>query len=274
MTSAGMPKSGAGEPAARDGDPSRPARSPEAGKARTDAASRRQYGYSLLVAVVGAALLLVALRRPWARVTFAPPRPLPSQVISVTGQDLVPVAAALALAALACLAAVVASRGRSRQVAGGLLAVLGAWAGISALVSVNATSAVSVAAGHVGSPTASAATGAVGSTTAGSGNSGSTVVVSGTVTHVVMTGGTWKGVAAIGAVLIILAGLSIAWRARWLLPGRKTGGRPADARPAPDVPPAGRVTVEGEVSSGEGRPEGSLDSAVLWEALSRGSDPT
>jgi uncharacterized membrane protein (TIGR02234 family) len=238
-------------------------------------ASRRQYGYWLLVAAAGAGLLLLALRRPWAQVTFTPPRPLPGQVISVSGQDLVPAAAALALAALACLAAVIATRGMARRVAGGLLAVLGAWAGISALVTVSAASAVSVAAGKVASPTSAAATGAAGSTTAGSTSSGSTVVVSGTAAHVSMTGGTWQTVAALGALLIVASGVTIAWRAI---------RRPSKVNAAASTKERADSPARQEGSHPEGNGPGDNgtapedlpdnDSATLWEALSNGSDPT
>ncbi len=49
---------------------------------------------------------------------YAAPKPLPSGSIPVTGQDLLPAASALALAALACLAAIIATRGLARRVAG------------------------------------------------------------------------------------------------------------------------------------------------------------
>lgn len=210
--------------------------------------ARREYGTALVVAAVGAGLILLAVRPAWARVTFVPPRPLPSQTIDVTGQDLLPLAEALALAALACLAAVIATKGTLRRVAGGLLAVLGAWAGIAAMASVSAASAISVAAGQVGSPSASAASGAAGSTTSGTSSSGSAVVVSGTTSHVVMSGTEWRVVVLIGALAIVAAGIAVAVRGpRWSVMSAKydaAGG----TRPA--------------------------DSASMWESLSSGGDPT
>ena len=91
-------------------------------------AMRREFGLVLLLGAAGAGLVVFAVRQTWARAVFTPPRPLPAQQISVTGQQLVPLASALALAALACLAAVIATRSTARRVAGVLLAVLGAGA--------------------------------------------------------------------------------------------------------------------------------------------------
>ena len=53
---------------------------------------------------------MLAARQAWAHAIFTRPKPLPAQDIAVTGQQLVPLASALALAALACLAAVMATR--------------------------------------------------------------------------------------------------------------------------------------------------------------------
>src|SRR5579863_10276518 len=100
---------------------------------------RRQFGLVLLLGAVGAALVVYAVRQTWAQAVFTPPRPLPVQDISVTGQQLVPLASALALAALACLAAVIATRSWARRVAGALLAVLGAAAAVAAVVPVGAS---------------------------------------------------------------------------------------------------------------------------------------
>jgi uncharacterized membrane protein (TIGR02234 family) len=211
--------------------------------------ARREYGTALVVAAAGAALILIAVRRPWARVTFVAPRPLPAQTVNVSGQDLLPLAGALALAGLACLAAVIATRGMARRIAGGILAVLGAWAGIAALASVSAASASGVAASKAGSPGASAASGAVGSTTSGSSGGGSTVVVSGTTSHVSMSGGEWRFVVLLGALAIAAAGVAVVLRGpRW-------------------------AVMSARYDSGSGRPQ-AADSASMWESLSSGADPT
>ena len=100
---------------------------------------RREFGLVLLLGAAGACVVL-AVRQTWAQAIFVPPRPLPAQDISVTGQQLVPLASALALAALACLAAVIATRSAARRVAGVLLAALGAGAAAAAGAGVSASS--------------------------------------------------------------------------------------------------------------------------------------
>ena len=77
----------------------------------------------LLAGAVGAGLILLAVRQHWAQAVFTPPKPLSPQAVGVSGNDLVPLASALAVAALAGLAAVIATRGVLRRAAGVLLAV-------------------------------------------------------------------------------------------------------------------------------------------------------
>ena len=101
---------------------------------RPVAASRREYGLALLAGAVGAGLILLAVRQRWAEAVFTAPKPLTPQVVAVSGADLVPLAGALAVAALAGLAAVIATRGVLRQAAGVLLALFGAGAGAAVVV--------------------------------------------------------------------------------------------------------------------------------------------
>ena len=95
------------------------------GTRRPAAGARREYLLTLLAGAVGAAVVLLAARQGWARVVTIEPRPLPASRVAVSGQDLVPAAGALGLAALAGLAAVLATRGLARRIVGGLLAVFG-----------------------------------------------------------------------------------------------------------------------------------------------------
>jgi uncharacterized membrane protein (TIGR02234 family) len=213
--------------------------------------SRREYGIALLTGAVGAGLILLAVRQQWAQAVFAQPKPLPAQVVGVSGADLVPLAAALALAALACLAAVIATRGAWRRAAGVLLALLGAGAGAAVTTAVTAASVVSVAASHVGSPESAAVSGAAGSTTSGA-TGGGAVVVAGSAGHAILAGTPWRVAVIAGALLVFAAGLATVTRgadwpvmsARYELPGR-----------------ARRSRREG-------------DSASMWESLSGGEDPT
>ena len=222
---------------------------------------RREYGLTLLAGAIGAGLILLAVRERWAKAVFTPPKPLTQQVIGVSGADLVPLAGALAVAALAGLAAVIATRGAARRAAGVLLAVFGAAAGAAVTTSVTAANVLSVAASHVGSPESAAVSGAAGSTTSGSAG-GASVVVTG-AGHAVMTGMPWRFAVLAGALLIFLAGLATALRGpRWPVMSarydRQAGGAGSAAGSAVRGTAAGRAR----------------DSASMWESLSGGEDPT
>lgn len=151
---------------------------------------RRQFGLILLLGAAGAGLVVFAVRQTWAQAIFTPPHPLPEQQISVTGQQLVPLASALALAALACLAAVIATRSVARRVAGALLAALGIGAVVAAAAAVRASSVLAIAPG----------------------GASHAVVIAGSAGHAVVTGAPWQAAAIVGAVAIVLAGLATVWR--------------------------------------------------------------
>ena len=53
-------------------------------------ATRREFALVLLAGAAGAGLVVLAVRQAWAHAIFTPPKPLPAQDISVTGQQLVP----------------------------------------------------------------------------------------------------------------------------------------------------------------------------------------
>jgi uncharacterized membrane protein (TIGR02234 family) len=208
---------------------------------------RREFGLVLLLGVVGSALVVFAVRQTWAQAIFTPPRPLPAQEISVTGQQLVPLAGALALAALACLAAVIATRSWARRVAGALLAILGAGAAVAAGAGVRASGVLATA-------QADAAAGALGGSTTGGtspGGASHAIVIAGSPGQAIMTGAPWHAAAIGGAVAIIAAGLVTVWRgprwpvmsARFERPGQRASRRVAD-------------------------------SASMWESLNRDLDPT
>ena len=144
---------------------------------------------------------MLAARQAWAHAIFTPPRPLPAQDIAVTGQQLVPLASALALAALACLAAVIATRSVLRRAVGVLLAVLGAGTAAAVLASLRASAVLAAA-------RASALSGPLGgSTTSGASSGGAVheIVVAGPG-RAIMAGAPWRAAAIAGAVAIVLAG--------------------------------------------------------------------
>jgi len=219
---------------------------------------RREFSLVLLLGAAGAGVVILALRQTWAVAVFTAPRPLPAQDISVSGQQLVPLAGALALAALACLAAVIASRSAVRRVAGALLALLGAGAGIAAIAAVRASGVLAAA-------RASAAADALGgSTTSGTTPGGPVhaIIIAGSGGHVVMSGLPWREVAACGAAAIVLAGLATAWRGpRWpVMSARFERPRSGDAAAAAPARAAAASAA--------------ADSATMWESLSRDLDPT
>lgn len=224
---------------------------------------KRQYGYALLTGAVGAGLVLLALRAQWAQAVFTPQKPLTAEVVTVSGNDLVPLAGGLALAALAGLIAVIATRGVVRRAVGVLLALFGAGAGAAVLTTVTAATVLSVAAGQVASPESAALSGtAAGSVTSGGSSGSGAVVVSG-AGHAIMTGAPWHVAVIIGALLIFAAGLVTAlhgqdWpvmSARYDAPGAREAAAAGGA--------AGRA--------GAARPS---DAASMWESLNGGEDPT
>jgi uncharacterized membrane protein (TIGR02234 family) len=221
---------------------------------------RREFGLVLLAGAVGAGLVVLAVRQAWAHAVFTPPRPLPAQDIAVTGQQLVPLASALALAALACLAAVIATRSVLRRAVGVLLAVLGAATAAAVLASLRASAVLAAA-------RASALSGPLGgSTTSGAPSGGAVheIVVAGPG-QVIMAGAPWRAAAIAGAIAIVLAGVATAWLGpRWpVMSARFERSSPGGL---------GRVGPPG-VGRAPGRPRGT-DSASMWESLSRDVDPT
>jgi uncharacterized membrane protein (TIGR02234 family) len=220
------------------------------GTHRPAASARREYLLTLLAGAVGAAIVLLAARQDWARVVTIEPRPLPTSRIAVRGQDLVPAAGALALAALAGLAAVLATRRLARRVVGGLLALFGAAIVVSVSLPVTAAQVRSAAAGATAQASSVPGGSTIGSgTTPGTGGSG----VGGLTlaSQVEMAAFPWRWAVLCGGLLVIAAGLLVAWRgARWPVMSSRYE-QPASRKPAT-----------------------AADPASLWESLSQGLDPT
>jgi uncharacterized membrane protein (TIGR02234 family) len=224
-------------------------------------AMRREFALVLLLGAVGAGLVVLAARQAWAQAIFTPPRPLPAQDISVTGQQLVPLASALALAGLACLAAVIATGSWARRVAGGLLAALGAGAAVAAGAGVSASTVLTTA-------RADAAVGVLGgSTTSGTSPGGAAhgIVIAGSAGQALMTGASWRAAAVCGAAAIVLAGLATIWRGlRW----------PAMSARFQRESPGGSQGGSGALWGGDPPEQHRHDSAAMWESLNRDVDPT
>ena len=223
---------GAPVAAAADG-PARPAR------------SGRELALALGLTGAGAALTLGCLRQAWAQVRTSAPAPLPSGSLLVTGQALMPLAAALAVVALAGLVAVVATRGLARRLVGLVLVVAAAVIMVLVSLPVSAASVLVAAQAAVASP--------AGSVTGGAGpGQAAPAAAEVTAAHqIVLASFPWRWLAVAGALAVLAAGCAIAWR----------GGRwPALSSRYDRPAPAGEATV--------------ADAATLWESLSKGVDPT
>jgi uncharacterized membrane protein (TIGR02234 family) len=259
--------------------------------------ARREFGAAIVLCAVGSGLVLLTLRETWARVYYHAPAPLPSGSVAVSGQSLLASAEALAIASLACLAAVIATRGVARRVAGALMAGLGVWTVVVVSATINAAGVIAAASAS-GSSGGFAGTGPEGnpaiSGNASSGSGGLPVI--GAATKVALASGPWRAAAVAGAVIVIVAGLAAAWHgprwpvmsARFDRPGQQPAGAAgaapvsqAAAAPAPGTPdgaPAGTVPPIG--ADGATQPAGAEprhpdgDAAALWEALDRGVDLT
>ena len=110
--------------------------------------ARREFGLALAAGAAGAGLVLLAMAQPWARASLVTATPLPANHITVTGRELTPAAAALAIVALACLAAVIATRGLVRRAIGALLAAAGAFIAAGAAAAVRQAHVAATAAAH------------------------------------------------------------------------------------------------------------------------------
>jgi uncharacterized membrane protein (TIGR02234 family) len=223
----------------------------------------RELAATLLLGALGAGLVFLASRAAWAHVRTVPPRPLPASDVAVTGAQLVPYAGALVLAGLATLGAVLATRGALRRAAGVLLAAIGAALAATALT-VSTASAISAATAGAGPAAASA-----GSVMDGSNPAAATVPnVVGTTPQVAFSAGGWQAMVVAGALAMMCAGALVVWRARRLavMSSRYEAPAGSTSRPAPAA--NGSTAVVGHDRAA------AADAASIWEALSRGHDPT
>jgi uncharacterized membrane protein (TIGR02234 family) len=201
-------------------------RSEAAGSAR---AGRLSLAVALLCGALGAAVALLATRQQWAEGTATVAGG--AFPLTAKGSDVTGVPAALAIVGLAALVAVFAVRRAGRFVVAGLLALSGAGIVVAALLGASDGSALDEQAAQA---------------------SGDTSASVDTLSHTA-----WPYVAAVGGVLILLAGLlALRYGRLWpAMSGRyERGGTPQPRRKAPAVDPD--------------RPED------LWKALDRGEDPT
>jgi uncharacterized membrane protein (TIGR02234 family) len=224
---------------------------PAAGTSGAQPTARREYVLGLALGAAGAGVVLLSARQGWARVATPAPAPLPASVVSVSGQDLVPLAGALALAALASLAAVIATRRLARRLAGLLMAAFGVVIAVTVCLPLASSDVLGAARVTAVSQAGSATAGGASGVSPGAVPSGGTAPGVTAVGHVTMTSAPWRPAAVAGALLIVAAGLLVAWRgSRWpVMSSRYDPPEQAERRPA-------------------------ADSAAMWDALSSGTDPT
>ncbi|MEV1081723.1 TIGR02234 family membrane protein [Streptomyces sp. NPDC050211] len=201
-------------------------RSEAAGPAR---AGRLSLAVALLAGALGAAVALLATRQQWSEGTATVAGG--SFPLTAKGSDVTGVPAALAIVGLAALVAVFAVRKSGRLLVSALLALSGAGIVVAAVFGASDSSALDEKAAE-----------ATGDTAAGVD---------------VLTHTAWPYVAAVGGVLLLVAGLlALRYGRLWpAMSGRyERSGAPRPRRKAPVVDPD--------------RPED------LWKALDRGEDPT
>ena len=228
--------------------------------------ARRELVALLIGGAAGAGLVLLGTRQQVARVVVTAPHPLPVTVTPVTAQDLLPAAAALAIAALASLAAVLATRGLLRRITGLITAALGVGVAITAAASLKAAD-VLAASGHANLAPANGAGGGIapGSTTAGSGVGAGSGALAGFPAHVEFAGSAARTLMLAGAALIIIVGFAVIARARRLPAMSSRYERTARPAVPRTLRPASRPVVSSRTAS---------VAASMWDSLNAGSDPT
>jgi uncharacterized membrane protein (TIGR02234 family) len=201
-------------------------RSEAAGPAR---AGRLSLAVALLAGALGAAVALLATRQQWSEGTATVAGG--SFPLTASGSDVTGVPAALAIVGLAALVAVFAVRKAGRLLVAALLALSGAGIVAAAVFGASDSSALDEQAAKA---------------------TGDTAATVDALSHTA-----WPYVAAVGGVLILLAGLlALCYGRLWpAMSGRyERSGAPRPRRKAPVVDPD--------------RPED------IWKALDRGEDPT
>ena len=198
-------------------------------------------------------MVLIAVRQDWARVLTVQPRPLPASTAVVRGQDLLPAVGALGLAALAGLAALLATRRLARRLTGGVLAAFGVAIIVALSMPVTDAQVRGAVTGAAG--TASSVPGGStvdGGTTPGGGVSGISLS-----SHVTMAAFPWRWVALAGAVLIVAAGLLAAWRGQnWPVMSSRYDRPPGGGhRPRPTQPRSGKSLSQGIDPTDAGQPQ-------------------
>jgi len=224
--------------------------------------ARQALVLTLLLGAAGAGIAFLATRQGWAQVRTDPPRPLPPSLVTVTGSALVPYAGALVVAALASLAAVLATRNAWRRLSGLIMAALGAGVAASAFT-MSRSGILAAAAATIGGPASNPGAGSV---TQGGSAAPPVPDMVGATPHVTIMASGWQALMVAGALAMIAAGVLVLCNPTRLA---VMGGK-YDA----PVRPAGRPAAQRRAGRSEAGSREQADAASMWEALSRGDDPT
>jgi uncharacterized membrane protein (TIGR02234 family) len=100
-----------------------------------------EFGAALLLDLIGAAGALLIATRTWQVVRVRQPRPLPDEVLHLTGRTVDAAVTALGVVALAGVVALLATRGLARRIVGTVVAAVGVGTIWRAVVSAAAVSA-------------------------------------------------------------------------------------------------------------------------------------
>ncbi len=197
--------------------------------------SRAEFAIALLIEIIGAAGVLLVSTRTWQTITTLRPRPFADDVLHVSGRAIDTACTALALVGLAGVVAVLATKGAVRRGVGVLVALAGAaivWRSIGALPAVSASRADALVR-----------------------DKHELVAGAEVVGRHITTAPAWAVSSAIGGVLVLLAGLLIAWR----------GGRWSAMSAKYEAPAAETEQDEHARAKADVR---------MWTAMERGEDPT
>jgi uncharacterized membrane protein (TIGR02234 family) len=196
--------------------------------------ARVEFAAAVVMLAIGAAGLLLLATREWQTIG--------TRSIAVTGRTVDAAPTALGVVALAGAVAVIATKGRMRQVIGVLIAAAGAaaiWRSAAALPAVSASRAEQIV------------------------RAKQQVNVIGGGVPEVTTHPVWGALSVVAAVLVLAVGALIAVR------GGRWQGMSGRYRAPGDTPAPHRA----ETTDPDGD-TGSRRDASLWAALERGDDPT
>ena len=216
---------------------------------------RAEFAGALLAQALGAAVVLLVATRDWQTLTTPRSRPFADVVLAVSGRTIDAAPTAFALVALAGVVAVLATKGVVRRVIGALVSLSGAaigWRCASASAALGPARARELAVARDPRITTTEALGVQ-----------------------VHTQPVWGGLAVLGGVLILSAGLAIMLRGgRWAgMSVRYERGAESRAQRGAESR-AQRGAAPGRDANHDAQQVRARADASLWTALERGEDPT